>query len=140
MRAGSLVTTLLLLASAVDAQEQACRREVDGTVSCTADGFKKLTDAVLTARADSRYCVDALDDSKARLASCRQSLDSCASAECPAVEPRPIMRQLSGLGLGIAAAVTATLAFCLPIDNTLRAAVAGASITAIAGSAILVAW
>ena len=56
--------TLSSLTRSARADEPACRREGD-RVSCTADGFKKLTDLAVQAKADAKSCEVRLDASRA---------------------------------------------------------------------------
>ena len=91
--------------TAARAEEKPCRRNVDGSVTCSEAGLKTLTDAVLDARAQNVALVSKLDAAQVDKAELRHMLDVCR-ADLRAVPPPPNpMWQRVGYSLGVAGGV-----------------------------------
>jgi hypothetical protein len=92
----------LIASTAARADEKPCRRNADGSVTCSEAGLKTLTDAVLDARAQNVALVSKLDAAQINNAELRHLLDVCR-ADLRAVPPPPDPTwQRVGYTLGVA--------------------------------------
>jgi hypothetical protein len=92
----------LLASTAARADEKPCRRNADGSVTCSEAGLKTLTDAVLDARAQNVALVSKLDAAQVNNAELRHILEVCR-ADLRAVPPPPSPTwQRVGYSLGVA--------------------------------------
>ena len=95
------VCLLTLRAATAAADEQPCRRNADGSVTCSEKGLKTLTDAVLDGRAKVAGLEAKLDAVQVDKAELRHMLDVCR-ADLKAVPPPPSQTMLRvGYGLGV---------------------------------------
>ena len=87
--------------TAAKADEKPCRRNADGSVTCSEAGLKTLTDAVLDARAQNVALVSRLDAAQADKVELRRMLDACR-AELRLIPPPPDPTwQRVGYALGV---------------------------------------
>lgn len=155
MRGGRLWPLLLvsLIARAVEAP--ACRNDPDGRVSCTAEGFRTLTTAVVMAQTDQRVCLASLESSGVELKRVRGELTACesrpapvaAAADASAVEAPPVLvepdrrRALLGLVVGLVSSALVTAAGVAPgLPGELRIGLGALGAAGATASAVIVAW
>lgn len=158
MRGARLWPMLLvsLTAQAVEAPAPACRNDPDGRVSCTAEGFRTLTTAVVVAQTDQRVCLASLDSTGRELKRVRGELTSCESRPAPVVVappetaslaappavPEPDRRRvLLGLVVGLVSSALATAAVVAPgLPGELRIGLGALGAAGATASAVIVAW
>lgn len=132
--------TLLSLTPRAGADEAPCRRDGD-RVSCTADGFKKLTDVAVQAKADAQSCEVRLEASRATAKTLDEGLAACraALAAVPPCPPRPNAKVvLGGYGLGVFGALALAAGFVAPVPDGARLGLGLAGVGLVAGGAVLV--
>jgi len=137
---------LVLASSAARADTvPACRRAADGSVTCDADGFARLTRAVLEARARADICTVDLTSTQAALADRKRDLELCeATAPC---DDQPAPSRVVPL-LGLAAGVVGALAMgaaatSIALTGSVQpvpAVVAAAGLGLTVAGTVLVAW
>lgn len=110
-------------------------------MSCTSDGFKTLTDAIISARAEASKCKLQLDACGADAEEREAALDACQAALAavpPPEPPRSPMRPLIGYALGVVGASALTVALLASVDATPRAVIGTLGLASVAGGAVLV--
>jgi hypothetical protein len=134
-----LAAALLTASTAARADEKPCRRNVDGSVTCSEAGLKTLTDAVLDARAQNVALVSKLDAAQVDKAELRHMLDVCR-ADLKAVPPPPDPTwQRVGYSLGVVGgAMLASVPWAETVDR--RAALGGFGAAALAAGFLVVTW
>jgi len=120
-------------------EEQPCRYEGD-RVSCEKEAFKKLTDMIVEHRARADKCDLVLSNERknaeqeaAMLASCQELV--AAIKPCPKKSP---IWPLVGIGAAVAGTVLLSAGFVADLPETVRFAVIGSGLSAIAGGIIFV--
>ena len=126
-------------AATANANEKPCRRNADGSVTCSEVGLKTLTDAVLDARAQNVALVAKLDAAQVDKTELRHMLDVCR-AELRLVPPPPDPTwQRIGYALGVVGG--AMLASTVWVDSfDQRAALGGFGAAALAAGFVFVTW
>jgi hypothetical protein len=129
----------LLASTAARADEKPCRRNADGSVTCSEAGLKTLTDAVLDARAQNVALVAKLDAAQVDKTELRHLLDVCR-ADLRAVPPPPDPTwQRVGYSLGVVGgAMLTTALFVEGADR--RSALGGFGAAALAAGFVAVTW
>jgi len=129
----------LLASTAARADEKPCRRNADGSVTCSEAGLKTLTDAVLDARAKNVALVAKLDAAQVDKTELRHLLDVCR-ADLRAVPPPPDPTwQRVGYSLGVVGG--AMLASALFVEGAdLRSALGGFGAASLAAGFVAVTW
>ena len=125
--------------AAARADEKPCRRNADGSVTCSEAGLKTLTDAVLDARAKNVALSSKLDAAQVDKAEIRHMLDVCR-ADLKAVPPPPDPTwQRVGYSLGVVGgAMLASVPWADTVDR--RAALGGFGAAALAAGFLAVTW
>ena len=96
-----LACLLTLQAATAAASEQPCKRNADGSVTCSEKGLKTLTDAVLDGRAKVAGLEAKLDAVQVDKAELRHMLDVCrADLKAVPPPPDPTLARV-GYGLGV---------------------------------------
>lgn len=111
-------------------------------MSCTADGFKKLTDLAVQAKADAKSCEVRLDASRAGGKTLEEAVEACraALAAVPPCPPLPSAKVvLGGYGMGVVGALTLAAGFVLPVPDAARMGLGLAGVGLVVGGAVL-AW
>lgn len=110
-------------------------------MSCTADGFKTLTDLVVQHRSRADKCelrlVDALADTKdveTELHACRAAL----AAVPPPAPPKSPVKPLLGVGAAVAGAVLLSVSLAADLPESFRLPLAGVGLVGIGGAVVLV--
>ena len=131
-----LLTTITATASA---DEKPCRRNVDGSVTCSEAGLKALTDAVLDARAKNAALAAKLDAAQVDKVELRHMVDVCR-AELRLVPPPPDPTwQRVGYSLGVVGSALLTTAFFVDgVDR--RSALGGFGAASLAAGFAFVTW
>jgi len=121
------------------ADEKPCRRNADGSVTCSEAGLKTLTDAVLDARAKNVALVARLDAAQVDKTEIRHILDVCR-ADLRAVPPPPDPTwQRVGYSLGVVGgSMIASAVWVEGFDR--RAALGGFGAAALAAGFFVVTW
>lgn len=86
-----------------------CREEGDGRISCSAPGFKKLTDTIIDCEAEQQKGVLRLDACTARV----NALEAALTAPAPVAPPKPSVKPVVATAvavMGTAALTSAMLA------------------------------
>jgi len=135
-----LAACLLALTSlSARADEKPCRRNADGSVTCSEAGLKTLTDAVLDARAQNVALVAKLDAAQVDKIELRHMVDVCR-AELRLVPPPPDpTRQKVGYSLGVVGSALLTSAFFVDGADR-RSALGGFGAAFVATGFALVTW
>ena len=134
---------LLTISFATPAKaEDACRYERDGRVSCSADGFKTLTDLVIQHRGRADKCElrlatalkDVVDEGHLRQ-ECQVALDAVQPCPPPASPVWPML----GLGAGVLGTflMSGALLADVPVSARFPMGLAG---LALVGGGIVLAW
>lgn len=110
-------------------------------MSCTADGFKTLTDLVVQHRSRADKCelrlVDALADTKdveTELHACRAAL----AAVPPPAPPKSPVKPLLGVGAAVVGSVLLSVSLAADLPETFRLPLAGVGLVGIGGAVVLV--
>jgi len=129
----------MTMSSAAKADEKPCRRNADGSVTCSEAGLKALTDAVLDARARNVSLVAKLDAAQVDKTELRHTLDVCR-ADLRAVPPLPDPTwQRVGYALGVVGgAMLASVPWAETVDR--RAALGGFGAAFLATGFVFVTW
>ena len=125
--------------TAARADEKPCRRNIDGSVTCSEAGLKTLTDAVLDARAKNVALSSKLDAAQVDKAEIRHMLDVCR-ADLKAVPPptSPTWQRV-GYSLGVAGgAMLASVPWASTTDA--RLALGAFGTTALGAGFVFVTW
>jgi hypothetical protein len=135
-----LAACLLALTSlSARADEKPCRRNADGSVTCSEAGLKTLTDAVLDARAQNVAFVAKLDAAQVDKIELRHIIDVCR-AELRLVPPPPDPTwQRVGYSLGVVGSALLTTAFFVDGADR-RAALGGFGAASLAAGFAFVTW
>ena len=130
---------LALTSLSARADEKPCRRNADGSVTCSEAGLKTLTDAVLDARAQNVALVAKLDAAQVDKIELRHMVDVCR-AELRLVPPPPDPTwQKVGYSLGVVGSALLTTAFFVDgVDR--RSALGGFGAAFVATGFGLVTW
>lgn len=135
-----MLLTLLSLTRSARADEPPCRRDGD-RVSCTADGFKKLTEVAIQAKADAKSCEVRLEAARDAGKTLEESVEACRGA-LAAVKPCPPLPNakvvLGGYGLGVFGALAMAAGAVLPIPDAARMALGLSGIGLVAAGAVVV--
>lgn len=129
----------MTIGATANADEKPCRRNADGSVTCSEAGLKTLTDAVLDARAKVVALESRLDAAQVDKTELRHMLDVCR-ADLRAVPPPPDPTwQRVGYSLGVAGgAMLASTVWVDGVDR--RAALGGFGAAALAAGFAFVTW
>jgi hypothetical protein len=129
----------MTMSSAANADEKPCRRNADGSVTCSEAGLKSLTDAVLDARAQNVALVTKLEAAQVDKTELRHTLDVCRS-DLRAVPPPPDPTwQRVGYALGVVGgAMLASVPWAETVDR--RAALGGFGAASLAAGFVFVTW
>lgn len=121
------------------ADDKPCRRNADGSVTCSEAGLKTLTDAVLDARAQNVALVAKLDAAQVDKVQLRHMVDVCR-AELRLVPPPPdLTLQRVGYSLGVVGSALLTSAFFVDgVDR--RSALGGFGAAFVATGFAFVTW
>ena len=136
----AILLNSLMISFAARADDAPCRRDGD-RVSCTADGFKTLTNLVVEHRARADKCELRLVDAKKDTEDMVAALHACEAALAavpPPEPPRSPMRPLIGYALGVVGASALTVALLASVDATPRAVIGTLGLASVAGGAVLV--
>lgn len=146
MKSSAAVVAILFASTA--AAEPPCRREVDGRVSCDAEGFATLTRAALVAQAQADECATRLGGTRDQLAARDRELAACEAEPPvePIVAPKPVgpsTMQLVGfalgvIGAGIAGAASVVIAQDGLSTQPIVASLAGAG--AVLAGVVVLSW
>lgn len=129
----------MTIGATANADEKPCRRNADGSVTCSEAGLKSLTDAVLDARAKNVALVSKLDAAQVDKAELRHMLDICRAELRLAPSPPDRTWQRVGYALGVAGgAMLASTVWVEPVDR--RAALGGFGAAALAAGFAFVTW
>lgn len=121
------------------AEEKACRRNADGSVTCSEAGLKTLTDAVLDARAKAVALESRLDAVQRDDVESRRLLDVCR-AELRAIPP-PVDSTWRRIGYAMGVAGGAMVAAVPVVESTDRRLAFGSFGLAVLGIGFgLVTW
>lgn len=134
-----LLLALYLLVRCAQAEEAPPCRRVGDEITCTAAGFKVLTDTLIDAQAASKVCKLALDDARGRIASCKADCPVLTAPVVPPAPPRSAMPAVLGAGtvaVGSAAIVLASALSSLGADW--RAGLAAAGVATLSVGVVLV--
>jgi len=134
--AAALLTATTGTASA---DEKPCRRNADGSVTCSEAGLKSLTDAVLDARAKNVALVAKLDAAQVDKTELRHILDVCRSDLRAVPAPPDPTWQRVGYALGAAGgAMLASVPWADSVDRRLALGAFGAA--SLAAGFVFVTW
>lgn len=127
------------IGATANADEKPCRRNADGSVTCSEAGLKTLTDAVLDARAQNVALVAKLDAAQVDKVELRHMVDVCR-ADLKAVPPPPDPTwQRVGYALGVAGgAMLASVPWADAFDR--RAALGAFGAASLAAGFVFVTW
>jgi hypothetical protein len=129
----------LLASTAARADEKPCRRNADGSVTCSEAGLKTLTDAVLDARAQNVALTSKLDAAQVDKTELRHLLDVCRADLKAVPPPSDPTWQRVGYSLGVVGgAMIASVPWADTVDR--RAALGGFGAAALAAGFLVVTW
>lgn len=129
----NLIFICFLLLSALNAwaddapkQEAACRREADGRVSCSPDGFKALTDGLVEMRGGlekaalrQQACVASRDAAEVALTA-SEARAKTAEDKLAAIKPPDTLRPVLAVAGAVVGAVALSAAVLTPLPDQAR--------------------
>lgn len=128
------------LAAPARADEPPCRKDGD-RVSCSADGFKVLTDLVVQHRSRADKCELQLKDAQADTADMTTALHACQAALAAVPPPKPppsATKPLLGYAAGVVGTMALVVALAVDMPPTARAVVGATGIAGLGVGVVLV--
>lgn len=136
----AILLNSLMISFAARADDAPCRRDGD-RVSCTAEGFKTLTDLVVEHRARADKCELRLVDAKKDTEDMVVALHACQAALAavpPCPPPKSPIKPLLGVAAAVAGTVLLSVGLVADVPDSVRLPLAGVGLAGIGGSIVLV--
>lgn len=141
-----LVFAAFLLLSAFNAwaDQNPCQKEPTGRISCTPDGFKSLTDAIIEYHGEAVKCALHSEADRAHLAALEASLKASeaarldAEARLAAIKPPSVLRPILAVTGAVLGAVALTSALTLDVPPQVRLGLGAGGLAGIAAGFVFV--